>query len=49
MHVRALTGRLGAGFSPRRPTFDPSLVRRGSIVNRMVLGQVFRPVHRFLL
>jgi hypothetical protein len=39
--------RLVACLSPRRPGFDPGSVHVGFMVNKVVLGQVFRLVLRF--
>jgi hypothetical protein len=39
--------RLIAGFSQRRPGFDPRLVHVGFVVEKVTLGQVFPRVLRF--
>ena len=36
-----------AGFSPRRPGFDPGYVPASFVVKNVVLGHVFSQVHRF--
>jgi hypothetical protein len=38
---------LVAGLPPRRPGFDPGLVRVGFVVDKVALGQVFPLVLRF--
>jgi hypothetical protein len=32
-----------AGFSPRRPGFDPGSVHVGFVVDKVALGQIFPP------